>query len=78
MTPDFYALKLTPGEFDALVRLIGHHTTGGGFERVYNAMVQDRPWEANEAGNKGPLPSCEAGTELYSGRPMVSTAEYRR
>ena len=77
MTPDFYALKLSMREFDVLVRLIGHHTSGGGLERVYGAMVKDRPYEANEACNRGPLPSNEDGKDFYSGRPMVETDEYR-
>jgi len=73
MSHDFFALRLSEREFELLVRLIGHHTGGNGFDRIYAHMHEARKDAAMAAENKGPL--CKdhpiAAKDIYGDRPVV-------
>lgn len=73
MSYDFFALKLSRREYELLVRLLGHHTTGGGLDRVFSELMDGRPDAATIADNKGPL--CKdtptAAKVFYGNRPVV-------
>jgi hypothetical protein len=61
-----HTINLTSQELLLLARLVGHHTTGTGLERVYEEELFPK---APEAARLGPLPTSL--NHPYGSRPMV-------
>ncbi len=72
-TPDFVSLPMSHGEFELLVRLLGHHTSGEGLGAMYERLVDLRKNDAVIAENKGPLAMSTplVCRDLYGERPVV-------
>jgi len=68
-----YAIKLTGHEYYALVRLIGHHCSGTGFDTLYEKLHALDPNDATIAENKGPLAHRPdlCAQDIYGRRPVV-------
>lgn len=66
---DYVTLPLSSSEYEMLIRLVGHHTSGAAWSRVYERLVALRPNHAIRSENIGPLPCVE--NHPYGNRPMV-------
>ena len=67
----FISVEMTDREFEVLVRLIGHHTTGNSLNTLYERMVDKYPMTHKRSEDKGPLRAT--GSHMYGDRPMIDS-----